>query len=137
MISRLKQQQGFTIVELLIVIVVITILAGLVLVAFNGIQEDARDTERRTDVNAVYEHLEFYGAQNGGVYPTAIDMADTAWVATNLDGLDAEAVNDPSGGTYTYTPTPSGCDNSTTDCDAFTYEASLEDGSTFSRQSLQ
>ena len=37
---------GFTIIELLIVIVVIGILAGLVLTAFTGIQQKARDTDR-------------------------------------------------------------------------------------------
>ena len=38
----MKASRGFTIVELLIVIVVIGILASIVIVAFNGIQERAR-----------------------------------------------------------------------------------------------
>src|SRR5690606_24488036 len=46
-------QKGFTVVELLIVIVVIGILAALVLNTFAGIQQKARDTERKTDINAV------------------------------------------------------------------------------------
>ena len=42
-----KKQTGFTIVELLIVIVVIGILAAITIVAFNGVQQRARDAQRR------------------------------------------------------------------------------------------
>lgn len=51
------RQKGFTIVELLIVIVVIGILAAITIVAFNGIQERAnttkRESEARTLLNAI------------------------------------------------------------------------------------
>ena len=62
---RLRKESGFTIIELLIVIVVIGILAGLVLNVFTGIQEDGRDAERKTDLEAIEGHLEAYAARNG------------------------------------------------------------------------
>ena len=126
MISRLRKQSGFTIVELLIVIVVIGILAGLVLNTFNGIQARARDDERKTDVNAIQGHLEAYQADNAK-YPTDANVADSAWATANLSGLDAEALVDPSGGGYTYAATPADCDNSTDDCTDFTLSADLEE----------
>jgi general secretion pathway protein G len=127
MTSRLRNQSGFTIVELLIVIVVIGILAGLVLNTFNGIQASARDSERKTDLNAVQGHLESYFAKNG-YYPTDGNVADATWVSNNLQGLDPEALLDPtSGGAYTYGATPSSCDNSSTECSDFTLSADAEE----------
>ena len=65
-----KQTRGFTIVELLIVIVVIAILAAISVVAYNGIQVRARDTQRKADISAIVKSLELYHAIEG-VYPTA------------------------------------------------------------------
>lgn len=47
------RQSGFTIVELLIVIVVIGILAAITIVAYNGIQERARDSQRQQDLSSI------------------------------------------------------------------------------------
>jgi len=83
-----KQQRGFTIVELLIVIVVIAILAAISIVAYNGIQQRARDAERQQELSTLQKALEMYQIDNGG-YPrcgaTAINTppAFSATVATN------------------------------------------------------
>lgn len=124
--SRLQNRSGFTIVELLIVIVVIGILAGLVLNTFNGIQARARDTERKTDVNAIHAQVEAYHADNG-FYPTTANMADTAWVGSNLSGLDSEALNDPSSGGYAYAANTATCNNTTELCSSYTLSADLEE----------
>src|SRR5437762_539321 len=94
-----KNQQGFTIVELLIVIVIIAILAGLVYTTFSGIQQKARDTVRTANIKALHGAVEAYYAQNQSRYPTLANMNDASWRATNLRGLDSEAVNDPKGAT--------------------------------------
>lgn len=52
-----NKQKGFTIVELLIVIVVIAILAAISLVAFTGMQQRARDSERAADVSNIVKAL--------------------------------------------------------------------------------
>src|SRR3954463_7168105 len=89
-----KASKGFTIVELLIVIVVIGILAALVVTTYNGIQEKARDTERKTDLNALHSHAEAYQAENAK-YPSLAEFNDSTFRATSMKGLDAAALQDP------------------------------------------
>jgi prepilin-type N-terminal cleavage/methylation domain-containing protein len=96
-----RKESGFTIVELLIVIVVIGILAALVITTFSGIQQKARDTKRQTDVRALHSQLEAFYAQNGGGYPPLVDVNTAAWRTTNMKGLDASALCDPSNSTQT------------------------------------
>ena len=55
-----KSIQGFTLIEMLIVIAVISILAGIVLVGVTGFQETARDTKRIGDLRGVQNSLELY-----------------------------------------------------------------------------
>lgn len=59
------RHRGFTIVELLIVIVVIAILAAVTVVAFNGIQERAKNTAIASEVGKMNKYLRLYIAQSG------------------------------------------------------------------------
>ena len=63
-------QKGFTIVELLIVIVVIAILAAISIVAYTGIQQRARNSQALNLASQVAKKAEVYYAINGS-YPTA------------------------------------------------------------------
>ena len=70
-IQKTKKEKGFTIVELLIVIVVIGILAAIVIVAYNGIQNRAKTVRAQTNANAVQKIAESYNTDNN-VYPSTI-----------------------------------------------------------------
>lgn len=78
-----RTKSGFTIVELLIVIVVIAILAAITIVAYNGIQARARDNIRYSDVKAIMKSLEFYKIDNGRYPASTVTNAATCGPHTN------------------------------------------------------
>src|SRR5665213_4049466 len=102
MISLKKRNQGFTIVELLIVIVVIGILALLVITTYSGIQAKARNSKRQTDVQSLQTQLEAFFSQSG-YYPSLGNMNDGSWRSTNMKSLDTNALIDPSNPTQSTT----------------------------------
>ncbi len=98
------KQKGFTIVELLIVIVVIAILAAISIVAFTGIQQRGRDSQRASDVGNITKSLVAY-TTDGNDWP-----ADGPAAGTALRGYTTAAITqdmadalDP-GSTATSTP---------------------------------
>lgn len=55
-----KRLPGFTLVEMLIVTVIIAVLAGFVIVAYNGTQTRSRDSKRYSDISAIGEAIQLY-----------------------------------------------------------------------------
>jgi prepilin-type N-terminal cleavage/methylation domain-containing protein len=67
--ARRRNSDGFTIVELLIVIVVIGILAAITIVAYNGLQDRARTTQMANGITQYVKALANHVTLNGS-YPT-------------------------------------------------------------------
>lgn len=78
------KQRGFTIVELLIVIVVIGILAAIVIVAYTGVSRNAKDASRMAKAKEISKAIERYYVDNGR-YPAIQDArgGETAPPACN------------------------------------------------------
>jgi len=68
--SQSLYRRGFTIVELLIVIVVIAILAAITIVAYNGIQNRAKSSAAQSAVSQASRKIISYAAINSDTYPT-------------------------------------------------------------------
>lgn len=61
----LRAKNGFTIVELLVVIVVIAILASVTVVAYSGISQRSHDSKRRQDTASIAKALMMWSAETG------------------------------------------------------------------------
>lgn len=68
-IKTRRKDSGFTIVELLVVIVVIGILAAITIVSYTGITARANATKSVANANSIQSVAEVIGADNAGVYP--------------------------------------------------------------------
>ncbi len=90
MISQTKQK-GFTIVELLIVIVIIGILAAISIVAYNGVTQKARDDRRASNARNVVNALSSYQAENG-TWPTGAGDAQTKLTGYSTVKIDSTIV---------------------------------------------
>lgn len=81
--------KGLTLIELLLVMAILSILIGTVLVLINPATQfkKAHDTKRRSDVNAIFNAVHQYMADNNGTPPSGITST-----ATNI-GSGASDVN--------------------------------------------
>ena len=113
----MHKRQGFTIVELLVVIVVIAVLAAITIVAFNGIQKRAQTSSVSSSLSNATKKIKLYQVDNGN-YPSALADAGvtdgattyqysgtaTTYCITGTQGSTSLFVSDTQS-----TPTAGGC----------------------------
>jgi len=142
LMPKKRDEQGFTVIELLIVIVVLIILSVLVYTTYGGIQQKNRNLTRQNNLEAIHQQIEIYFNKQGH-YPSRSDMNNSSWLAKNLKTLDPGLLIDPGSPTrseqllaapaaksYAYEPTQidglSSCENKDTTCAKYALIASYE-----------
>ncbi len=97
------KRRGFTVVELVITITIMGILITLAVVNLNSSQVNARDTERKSDVESLVANLEaYYNNTNpatttggGGYYPGTQMISNAANVRSLLPDIDLKVTRAP------------------------------------------
>ena len=96
-----RKQKGFTLVEILIVVIILAILAGVVVPQFSSSTEEAKLSVLQTDVTTLRAAVELYYHQHNSVYPGDITSnfkghaTNEEWFVDQLTlytDIDGEAV---------------------------------------------
>lgn len=157
--KQFSPNKGFTIIELMVVIVILFILSALIALTASGVQSKNRNGDRQADIDTLRGQLESYYAGTD-TYPTVENLNDATWRTKHLPHLKEESMNDPRWKTdtegcskdgkiamstapaancYSYQVTASDgspCDNDKTPCAHYTLTATLEGGDKYVKASL-
>ncbi len=108
--KTINNPQGFTLIELMIVVAIIAVLSVIGVTVFGGIQKDSRNARRRADVDAISKALEVHLNQTTNQYCTAAAGSYCApavgWFAAGIIPVDpstnAVYPTSPAAGATTY-----------------------------------
>ena len=93
---------GFTLIEVLIVVVIMAVLAATIIPQFSTSTKDARESAQKYNLQSLRTQLELYKAQHGGAYPTGTNNLEQLTKATNTAG--AVSTNGQVDATHPYGP---------------------------------
>jgi general secretion pathway protein G len=84
--NRTRKVSGFTLVEILIVVVILGILAAIVIPQFTSASETAKASSLVSQLQTIRSQLELYQVQHNGTYPTVAQLWDNMTTATDITG---------------------------------------------------
>jgi len=151
-----RSQSGFTVIELVVVVIILCILGTLVALTYSGIQASNRDKERQADIETMQSQLETHHA-TFDKYPSLAEINNPTWRAEKMKNLSDDIMRDPQWSAegvcalegkpilgpgkdcYVYEVTAAdgaACDNVTVSCTHYTLTATLEGNQAFVKASL-
>lgn len=86
-LSRIRNQKGFTLIEVLVVIGILSVLLLITLVAINPARQfaQANNTQRNSDVNTLLNAIHQYAADNKGTLPAGITSSNQEIASTGAN----------------------------------------------------
>jgi len=96
MLARKQMARGFTLVEILIVVVILGILAAIVIPQFSSASESAKSSSLVSQIQTIRSQLELAQVQHNGTYP---DLVNDGWdvMTTETEPVAAYTAGDGSG----------------------------------------
>lgn len=115
---KTQKQQGFTIIEVVLVLAIAGLIFLMVFIALPALQRSQRDTQRRNDVGRVQTAVQSFQTNNKGTVPTTTAQI-TGYLTSGGDTFE-----DPSGGAYALTVGTGAGDPAPTTVGAMRYTSS-------------
>lgn len=107
-----SSKAGFTLVEILLVVAILGILAGVAVIGVRGRTDKANKSACRASIQAIRTAIDAYDVDNG-TYPPSLQSLVARDSAPNWSGpyiQEARMLKDPWGHEFQYSPREDGCE---------------------------
>ncbi len=112
--NRIHRSKGFTLVEILIVVVILGILAAIVIPQFTNASESAKSSSLVSQLQTIRSQLELYQVQHNGSYPTLAQLQASWGVMSSKTDVDGTINASGAYGPYLQQPPKNAVENSST-----------------------
>jgi type II secretion system protein G len=131
---RNRSRKGFTLVEILIVVIILGILAAIVIPQFTNASQDARRSAVQSTVQSVRSQIELYKLQHGDTLPDLVTSwapftTTTQWPVGSANNFGPYMQSDPSNGLMGSTAVKNGTAVAAGDTVGFVYDYNAGAGS--------
>ncbi len=100
----MNRRRGFTLIEVLIVVVIMAVLAATIIPQFSSSTNDAKDSALKFNMHTMRSQIELYKLHHLGEYPDEIGDASNGYLPQMTQATDVDGGTGTAGTSYPYGP---------------------------------